>query len=291
MTPLLQADFCAGYGKREILQGIQFDLEPGETLGLAGMSGSGKSTLAMAIMGLLPHTGGFAQGSVRLEGRNLLEMRPRELRGVLGARVALVPPSPHTALNPRLTLGGHFRAAWSAHSREDWKQGRAEAIRRLNAVDLPGDGEFLGRFPGQISTGQAQRVLIAMALLHRPALLIADEPTSALDTVTQAQLLKLLRRINETDGTAVLFISHDLLAAATLCTRLAVLSGGQIAEVVATAHLAEQAKHPATLALLDALPEWQPGLGAGRARGSSSEQTEMRTADPECLEGEQAGRG
>jgi ABC-type glutathione transport system ATPase component len=282
MTPLLQADFSAGYGKREILREIRFEIEPGETLGLAGMSGSGKSTLAMAVMGLLPHTGGFARGSVRLEGRNLLAMRPGELRGVLGARVALVPPSPHTALNPRLTLGGHFRAAWNAHSRDDWKQGRAEAIRRLHAVDLPADGEFLARLPGQISTGQAQRVLIAMALLHRPSLLIADEPTSALDTVTQAQLLKLLRRINQTDGTAVLFISHDLLAAASLCSRLAVLSEGRIAEIVATAQLAGQARHPATLALLDALPELPAGLGA--ARTPASHRTGVDAPASECIE-------
>lgn len=286
MRPLLQADFSAGYGRREVLRQIRFDLEPGETLGLAGMSGSGKSTLAMAIMGLLPHTGGYARGSVRLEGRNLLDMRPRELRGVLGARVALVPPSPHSALNPRLSLGGHLRAAWSAHSSEDWKRGRAEAMRRLNAVDLPADGEFLARLPGQISTGQAQRVLIAMALLHRPGLLIADEPTSALDTVTQAQLLKLLQRINRTDGTAVLFISHDLLAAASLCTRLAVLSEGRIAEVVATASLAEQARHPATLALLDALPELPPGLESGHTRKFAPQQAGVVAPDSEFLERE-----
>lgn len=260
MTPLLEADFSAGYGKREILRQIRFAVAPGEALGLAGMSGSGKSTLAMAIMGLLPHVGGFARGCVRLEGRNLLEMRPGELRKILGSRIALVPPSPHTALNPRLTLAGHFRAAWSAHSREDWSRGRAETMRRLSAVDLPADNEFLGSMPGEISTGQAQRVLIAMALLHRPSLLIADEPTSALDTVTQTALLKLLRRIHRDDGAAILFISHDLLATASLCTRLAVLSEGRIAEVAETAHLAEQAKHPATLALLDALPELPSGI-------------------------------
>lgn len=279
MTPLLEANFSAGYGKREILRQIRFAVDPGETLGLAGMSGSGKSTLAMAIMGLLPHVGGFAQGSVRLDGRNLLTMRPRELRGILGARVALVPPSPHTALNPRLTLAGHFRAAWSAHSHEDWSLGRAETVRRLSAVDLPADNEFLGRMPGEISTGQAQRVLIAMALLHRPSLLIADEPTSALDTVTQAALLKLLRRIHREDGTAILFISHDLLATASLCTRLAVLSEGQIAEVVETAHLAEQAKHPATLALLDALPELPPGVGDRQARRFRSEPVGRNTSE------------
>lgn len=281
MTPLLEVDFSAGYGRRAILHEIRFALEAGETLGLAGMSGSGKSTMAMALMGLLPHVGGFARGSVRFEGRELLQMRSKELRPLLGARMALVPPSPHSALNPRLSLEGHFRTAWRAHSREDWKRGRAEALRRLATVDLPADEGFLARLPGEISTGQAQRVLIALALLHKPSLLIADEPTSALDTVTQAGLLKLLRRINEQDGTAILFISHDLLAAAALCHRLAVLSAGRIAEIVSTAHLAEQARHPATLALLDALAQLPQGLAGWRAPAAAAEAAAAEFVPPD----------
>lgn len=264
MTPLLEVQLAAGYGKRELLHDVRFTLEPGETLGLAGMSGSGKSTLSMAIMGLLPLVGGFARGSVRFENQDLLQLGPSALRTVLGARLALVPPSPHSSLNPRLSLAGHFRAAWRAHSREDWPTGRAEALRRLAEVDLPADDAFLARLPGEISTGQAQRVLIAMALLHRPSLLIADEPTSALDTVTQAGLLELLRRINQRDGTALLFVSHDLLATAAVCRRLAVLSEGRIAEIVSTARLREEARHPATLALLKALPQLPEGLALPR---------------------------
>lgn len=272
MTPLLEANLSAGYGKRSILHDVCFSLEPGETLGLAGVSGSGKSTLAMALMGLLPLSGGYAKGSVHFEGRELLALRPNELRTILGARLALVPAGPHSALNPRLSIGGHFRAAWHAHSSEDWTQGRAETLRRLAAVDLPADTAFLTRYPGQISTGQAQRVLIAMALLHRPSLLIADEPTSALDTVTQAGLLKLLRRINQRDGTAILFVSHDLLAAATLCRRMAVLSEGRIAEIVATDRIAEDAQHPATRALLQALTQLRTGVALSGPNGADAEE-------------------
>lgn len=271
MTPLLEVDFSAGYGKRSVLHDICFSLEPGETLGLAGVSGSGKSTLAMALMGLLPLSGGYAKGSVNFEGRELLNLRPGELRAILGARLALVPAGPHSALNPRLSIGGHFRAAWRAHSSEDWNRGRAETLRRLASVDLPADTAFLARYPGQISTGQAQRVLIAMALLHRPSLLIADEPTSALDTVTQAGLLKLLRRINQRDGTAILFVSHDLLAAATLCRRMAVLSEGRIAEIVSTERIVEDARHPATRALLDALAQLRTGMPLSGSESADSE--------------------
>jgi ABC-type dipeptide/oligopeptide/nickel transport system ATPase component len=125
---------------------------------------------------------------------------------------------------------------------------------------LPTDRSFLNKLPGEISTGQAQRILIAIALLHRPQLLLADEPTSALDTVTQAGLLNLLRQINQQEGTGILFVSHDLLAAASLCHRLAILSEGHIVETIATSRLAEDAKHPATLALLNALPSIPDGL-------------------------------
>lgn len=281
MTPLLDADFSAGYGKREVLRDVRFTIGQGETLGLAGMSGSGKSTLAMALLGLLPHVGGFARGAVEFEGRNLLQLRPGELRPLLGARLALVPPSPHSALNPRLSLAGHFRAAWRAHSSQDWNQGRAQAMERLVSVDLPADDAFLERLPGEISTGQAQRVLIALALLHGPSLLIADEPTSALDTVTQVGLLKLLQRINERDGTAILFISHDLLAAAALCQRLAVLNAGSIAEIVSTAHLAEEARHPATLALLDAMAELPQGIARPGQRDRNSADSDSRAVVPQ----------
>jgi ABC-type glutathione transport system ATPase component len=260
MIPLIDAKFSAGYGSRTILHDVHIDVMPGEILGVVGSSGSGKSTLVLALMGLLGYLGGFIRGELDFAGQDLLRLKPRELRHLLGCRLALVPPSPHSALNPKLTIMRHFQEAWRAHSRNDWTTGLARAKERLDSVDLPSDMQFLARFPGQISTGQAQRVLIALALLHGPQLLIADEPTSALDTVTQAGLLSLLRRINKQEGTAIVFVSHDLLAVADLCSRMAVLSEGRVIETVATAHLAQEAQHPTTVSLLRALPRPIQGL-------------------------------
>lgn len=264
MTALLETDFSAGYGARTVLHDICLAMEPGEILGLAGASGGGKSTLVMALLGLLQFRGGFTRGWARFEAQDLFAMRDAERRKLLGARIALIPPSPHSALNPRLSLLKHFREAWRAHSVMGWKTGREQVSARMSEVGLPESDSFLSRFPGEVSTGQAQRVLVAMALLHRPALLIADEPTSALDTVTQAGLLELLRRVNREHGTAILCVTHDLVAATALCHRLAVLSAGRIVETVSTSRLAEQARHPATLALLDAFPRLPEGLLARR---------------------------
>ena len=260
MTPLLEAAFSAGYAEHVVLEDVRFELMPGEILGLAGGSGSGKSTLIMALIGLIGLRGGFVRGKLIFAGQDLLKLKMSELRLMLGCKLALIPPSPHSALNPRLTLLRHFHEAWRAHRKGEWEAGLTAVSDRLASVDLPTDRRFLNKLPGEISTGQAQRILIAIALLHRPQLLLADEPTSALDTVTQAGLLNLLRQINQQEGTGILFVSHDLLAAASLCHRLAILSEGHIVETIATSRLAEDAKHPATLALLNALPSIPDGL-------------------------------
>lgn len=261
MSAWLETDFSAGYGDLAILHRIRLSMNEGEILGLAGASGGGKSTLALALLNLLRYRGGFVEGQVHFRGQDILTMPEAAHRQLLGARIAFIPPSPHLALNPRLSLLRHFREVWRAHSERPWSTGIAHVEERLNAVDLPSSAAFLRRLPGEISTGQAQRVLIATALLHHPELIVADEPTTGLDMVTQAGLLDLLRHINREEGTAILCVTHDLLAAASLCHRLAVLSAGRIAEIVSTDHLAE-ARHPATLALLEAIPRLPEGLYA-----------------------------
>jgi ABC-type dipeptide/oligopeptide/nickel transport system ATPase component len=257
---LLNADFSAGYPGKQILENVRFEMRPGEILGLAGGSGTGKSTLVLAILGLLQDRGGYVEGKLIFDGFDLLRLKRGHLRRILGSEIALIPPSPHSALNPRVTLLRHFKEAWHAHNDSDWAHGIANVRDRLAAVSLPADDEFLKCLPGEISTGQAQRVLIALALLHRPRLLIADEPTSALDTVTQAGILSLLKQINERQGTAILFVSHDLVAAASLCHRMAVLSDRTIVEVLDTAEMSRKAIHPATIALLAAIPEVPSGM-------------------------------
>ena len=251
--PLLQVQLSAGYGKREILHDLQFSLYAGERLGLVGTSGAGKSTLLLALLGLLPWRNGWTRGEVRLNGMNLLGLKEREARQVRGKAIALVPQSPASALNSALSLHTHFQEAWRAHQPTNKLRlaQRVEAL--LRRVKLPTDDAFLKRKPGEISVGQAQRCALALALLHRPVLLIADEPTSALDPVTQVDVLELLQEISREEATALLFVSHDLLCVLRLCTRIAVLHEGAIAEYMATEDIATT-QHPALQNLLKTLP-------------------------------------
>ena len=253
-TPALQVRLGAAYGKRCVLNDVEFDLLSGEALGMVGSSGAGKTTLAMAVLGLLPHRGGTVTGEVLMQGVNLLTLPSSQARQMLGKQIALIPQSPMSALNPAVSLRAHFEAAWRAHESSG---GAALEIRLhplMEEVQLPADDQsFLRRKPGQISVGQAQRVLIALALLHRPSVLIADEPTSALDPVTQVEIVKLLRRLNRAHGTAMLYISHDLVSVMQLCDRIAVLHLGRIAETLPISQI-EAAIHPATISLLRALP-------------------------------------
>lgn len=226
--PLLRLRLSAGYGKATVLDNLALDVEAGECLGLAGASGAGKSTLVLALLGLLPWRRGWARGEVMLQGRNLLALNEREARSVRGREVALVPQSPLSALNPALSLHRQLREAWKAHdgNQAAFPHRVSELMRR---VQLPDDEAFLARKPGEISVGQAQRLVLAMALLHRPAVLIADEPTSALDPSTQREVLALLRSIQQQDGTTLLYISHDIVSILQLCGRIAVLQSGRVA--------------------------------------------------------------
>jgi ABC-type glutathione transport system ATPase component len=251
--PLLRVNIHASYGSRRVLNDIRFDLHAGEALGFVGTSGAGKSTLVMALLGLLPWRGGKVGGEILLNGRNLLGLSEREMRRLRGTSVSLVPQSPMTALNAAVSLRAHFEEAWGAHERSGRKALQTRLEQLLPEVQLPADAEFLGRRPGEISVGQAQRIMIALALLHRPAILIADEPTSALDPVTQAEILGLLRRLNRSTGTTLLYISHDLISVLQLCDRMAVLNAGVVAECLPVGEV-ERAEHPSTIALLQALP-------------------------------------
>ena len=228
---LLSVNLSVDYrNKQGVLRDVAFDILPGEAFGLVGASGSGKSTIALAILRLLEMRGGSARGSIVFEGRELLTSTEKEMRRVRGRRIGLVPQSPASALNPALRLETHLREAWRAHSAQPWNSARAPVQQLLARLELPADDSFLRRYPHQVSVGQAQRVLIAMAVLHRPALLIADEPTSALDTSAQREILGLLRGLNREFAMAALYISHDLASVAAFCQRVGVLGGGRLAE-------------------------------------------------------------
>jgi ABC-type glutathione transport system ATPase component len=254
VTPLLKARLSVDYpNKPGVLRDVEFEVGEGEILGLVGESGSGKSTIALALLRLLEHKGGKIHGEVSFRGRDLLKLSEREMRKVRGREIALVLQSPLAALNPSLKIGAQFSEAWRAHRAGpsgDWK---ARALALFELVSLPAEESFLDRYPRQLSVGQAQRVLIAMAILHEPRLLIADEPISALDAITQSEILALFQRLNRELGMAMLFISHDLLAVASLCGRLAILQGGRVAETGPTAQLFRDPRTEDTRALLEAV--------------------------------------
>ena len=254
--PLLQARLSAGYpAKPGILRDASFDLNRGEILGLVGESGSGKSTLGLAILKLLAYRGGTVSGEIRFQGRDLASLPEREMRRVRGRDIGFVPQSPVTSLNPALRIGTQLNEAWTAHANGAVSQRRDRFLSLLDSVSLQPGGALLRRYPGELSVGQAQRLLIAMSILHKPSLVIADEPTSALDVVTQAEILKLLGRLNSDLNMAVLYISHDLLSVSSLCHRVAILHDGAIVECGTTQQIFRAPRHPYTRQLIQAMPK------------------------------------
>ena len=239
-----------------MLRGARVEVFPGEIMGLVGESGSGKSTLALAILRLLDHSRASLRGRIELLGRDLTGCSERQLRDIRGRLVSLIPQSPATALNPALRIETQLREAWRAHSSAPWSN-QKELIERLFATaGLSPREVFLKRFPREISIGQAQRVLIIMALLHSPALLIADEPTSALDVITQREVLDLLVKIAKDRNMGILFISHDLLTVAALCDRVAILNAGEIVECGPVKRVLAAPQHAYAKQLIAAAPKW-----------------------------------
>jgi ABC-type glutathione transport system ATPase component len=272
---LLRVQLDANYGGQPVLHDVRLELGRGEVLGLVGSSGAGKSTLVLSLLGLLPWRGGRVRGEVLLQDENLLQLPERRLRALRGRVVGFIPQSPMSALNPALSLERHFREAWLAHQRRAGDALTERMRMLLDEVQLPANRDFLGRKPAEISVGQAQRVLIALALLHEPALLVADEPTSALDPVTQTQIVELLRRLNRRHGASLLYVSHDLVSVLGLCHRIAVLEAGTIVESLNVGDL-ENAQHPATRRLLGTLPV--PAEVLLRYRSQSAEVSYCGTA-------------
>jgi peptide/nickel transport system ATP-binding protein len=264
---LLSAQVTVRYpGKAPVLRGVSLEIARGEVVGLVGQSGSGKSTLAMAILGLLGGLLGrqraIVEGNIFFQGADLLAMRERELRNLRGRSLSLVLQSPLASLNPALQIRTQLREAWRAHSGSAATSGNCDrAIQSaLKSVSLPSgeddnNEDFLCKRASQLSVGQAQRVLIAMAIMHRPALLIADEATSALDVITQSEILELFARLNREIGMSILYISHDLPSVAGICQRIAILHEGQIVECGPTEQIFTAPQHPYTRRLMSALPQ------------------------------------
>lgn len=251
---LLATHVSVQYGNKPVLREVRLEIQRGAVLGLVGQSGSGKSTLAMAILGLLDRKRATTRGSILFEGSDLLTLSEPQLRNLRGRKIGLVLQSPLSSLNPALKIRTQLREARRAHASGSSSDCDAAIRKALESVSLPSDDDFLRKYPAQMSVGQAQRVLIAMAVVHRPALLIADEATSALDVITQAEILNLFHELNHNYGMAILYISHDLASVAGICDRVAILHEGQIIESGNTHQVLTTPSHTYTQRLLASMP-------------------------------------
>ena len=254
-TPLLSLRLSVDYrNKAGVLRDVSLEIQPGEILGLVGQSGSGKSTLSLAILRLLHLKGGVASGHLLFKGQDLFAKTEAQMRSLRGREISIVLQSPLSSLNPVLRIGSQLSEAWRAHATGTREECAAATRAALTSVTLSHDSDFLRRRPGQLSVGQAQRVIIAMAVLHRPSLLIADEATSALDTITQSEILGLFAQLNRELGMGILYISHDLLSVAALCHRIAILDAGEIVECGPPSQIFGAPQHAYTQKLVAALP-------------------------------------
>lgn len=253
---LLSARLSVRYGdKPPVLREVRVEIRRGEVLGLVGQSGSGKSTLAMAILGLLGRKRVQADGTLEFEGCDLLRWSERQFREIRGRKIALVLQSPLSSLNPALKIRTQLKETWRAHASGNSSDCERAMRSALQSVSLPSSDEFLRKYASQMSVGQAQRVLIAMAVMHRPALLIADEATSALDVITQSEILALFRELNRNSGMSILYISHDLASVAGICDRISILHEGQIVETGTAEEILLRPQHEYTQRLMAAMPK------------------------------------
>ena len=238
---------------------VSFELRKGETLCLVGESGSGKSLTAFSILGLIQPPGRIARGAIHYKGRDLRRLSQRELQQVRGAEIALIFQEPMTALNPVFTIGHQIEETLIVHRRATRRTAGDKAIALLEAVRVPDAARRVREYPHQLSGGLRQRALIALSLACDPEVLIADEPTTALDVTIQAQILELLRDLQQRLGLSLLLITHDLGVVAEMADRVAVMYAGRIIEEAPVADLFADPRHPYTRGLLGSIPGGAPG--------------------------------
>jgi len=260
----LEVSFPAG----AVVRGVSLSVKRGETLGVVGESGSGKTMTALSALRLVPEPGRVTAGKIVFEGKNLLELSEKDMRQIRGGRIAMIFQDPMTSLNPVFTIGDQIAESVALHKGVSKSEAKLAAIEALRRVQIPDAERRAQQYPHELSGGMRQRAMIAMALASEPDVLLADEPTTALDVTVQAQILTLIRKLQQELGMAVIFITHDLGVVAQVCDRVAVLYGGQVMEEADVYTLFADPKHPYTQGLLNSLPERTlapPNSGAGGA--------------------------
>ncbi|HEU4963594.1 MAG TPA: ABC transporter ATP-binding protein [Bacilli bacterium] len=238
------------------VDGVDFAIREGETLGIVGESGCGKSVTSLSVMRLLPRTGAkIAAGEILYKGRALLDLSEAEMRKMRGNEIAMIFQEPMTSLNPVYTIGQQLSESVMLHRGYNKQQARAHSIEMLKKVNIPRPEQIIDEYPHQLSGGMRQRVMIAMAMSCDPELLIADEPTTALDVTIQAQILDLMRDLRDTQGTSILMITHDLGVVAEMCDRVVVMYAGQVVEQATVEQLFAKPSHPYTQGLMNSIPK------------------------------------
>ncbi|MBA4798274.1 MAG: ABC transporter ATP-binding protein [Rhizobiales bacterium] len=273
----LTTSFRIGTEWRSVVRDMNLDVAAGETVAIVGESGSGKSVTSLSIMRLLPQLTSRIEGSVKLEGRELLTLDPEQMRQVRGNQISMIFQEPMTSLNPIFPIGKQIAEAITCHRDISAADAKVEVLRLLDRVRIPNAKNRFDEYPHQFSGGMRQRVMIAMALASRPKLLIADEPTTALDVTIQGQILDLIKTLQDEEGMAVLFITHDMGVVAEVSDRTVVMFRGEAVETGTTDDIFNRGKHPYTRALLSAVPKL--GSMGGRERPMRFPVIDIRTGD------------
>ena len=282
----LTTSFRTSQGWKDVVRGIGFDIHAGETVAVVGESGSGKSVTALSAMRLLPRDSSRSTGRILLEGRDLMTLPEAEMRSVRGGRIGMIFQEPMTSLNPVFTIGNQLAEALVLHRDMSWQQAETEALNLMERVRIPAAKSRLHEYPHKFSGGMRQRVMIAMALACRPKLLIADEPTTALDVTIQAEILSLIRELQQEGNMGVLFITHDMGVVAEVADRTVVMFRGDMVETGDTAAIFANPAQPYTRALLASIPRLGTMGGAKMPRRfpqvepATGKTTEGREMDP-----------
>jgi oligopeptide/dipeptide ABC transporter ATP-binding protein len=278
----LQTHFFTAVGTVRAVDGVSYNLKSGETLGVVGESGCGKSVSALSILRLVANPPGrIVGGAIRFEGKNLLELGESEMERIRGNEISMIFQEPMTSLNPLFTVGRQVSEAIALHQGLSRKEAMDRAVDMLRRVYIPEPERRVHAYPHQLSGGMRQRVMIAMALSCNPKVLIADEPTTALDVTIQAQILELMRELQETFGTAIVLITHDMGVVAENADRVVVMYAGRKVEEAAAADLFDNPGHPYTKGLLGSIPHLDT---AAKGNGSRARLNEIKGMVPSLFD-------